>query len=100
MDGWLRNGGRPGALVCMNDRVAMGACQALAHHGLDVPGDVAVVSFDASDLALWLRPTLTSVAIPYVEIGVRAVERLLAGVGSGGPVEELPMGVLHGGSVE
>jgi LacI family transcriptional regulator len=37
-----------------------------------------VVSFDDSDLASWLRPGLTSVAIPYFELGRRAVEILLA----------------------
>jgi LacI family transcriptional regulator len=99
VDSWLREGARPGALVCMNDRVAMGVYQALAHHELDVPGDVAVVSFDASELASWLRPPVTSVGLPYVQIGARAVERLLAGDGAGSLVELVPMPVVHGGSV-
>ena len=47
---------RSSALVCLNDRIAMGAYQALAERGLRVPDDVAVVSFDGSDLAGWLRP--------------------------------------------
>ncbi|WP_203337895.1 LacI family DNA-binding transcriptional regulator [Nocardioides limicola] len=98
MDGWLRDGGRPGALVCMNDRIAMGVSQALAEHGLQVPGDVAIVSFDGSELASWLRPTLTSVAVPYAGIGARAVELLLAGA-AGREVEEMPMDVVAGGSL-
>ena len=36
-----------------------------------------MVSFDDSDLARWLRPKLTSVAIPHFEMGRRAVELLL-----------------------
>jgi LacI family transcriptional regulator len=42
-----------------------------------VPQDFSVVSFDDSDLASWLRPQLTSVAIPHFELGRRAVELLL-----------------------
>ena len=60
---------RPAALVCLNDRIAMGAYQALAERGLRVPDDVAVVSFDGSELAGWLRPTVTSVALPFAEMG-------------------------------
>ena len=37
-----------------------------------------VVSFDDSDLAGWLRPGLTSVALPHQEMGRRTVRALLA----------------------
>lgn len=76
---WLRTGVRPSALVCLNDRVALGAYQALAEHGLRVPADVSVVSFDDSDIALWLRPSLTSVALPHQALAERAVGLLLDG---------------------
>ena len=75
---YLSSGHRPTAFVCLNDRVAVGAYQAAAEFGLTIPGDLSVVSFDDSDLASWLRPGLTSVAIPYFELGRRAVEILLA----------------------
>lgn len=65
------------AMVCLNDRVAFGVYQALADAGLRVPQDVSVVSFDDSSLAGWLRPQLTSVALPYHEMGERAVELVL-----------------------
>ena len=66
---FLDSGHRPEALICMNDRIAMGTYQALGEHGLWVPGDVSVVSFDGSDLGEWLRPMLTSVVVPYAEHG-------------------------------
>ena len=56
----------------------MGAYQACHGAGLTVPEDVSVVSFDDSDLAGWLAPQLTSVAIPHFEMGRRAVEILLS----------------------
>ena len=84
--GLLADGPPPTALICMNDRVAMGAYRALRHAGLSVPGDVSVVSFDGSDLAGWLDPGLTSIAIPHFEMGRRAVELLLAEVPKPGQV--------------
>ena len=96
---FLGSSPRPGALVCLNDRIAMGAYQALAEHGHSVPDDVSVVSFDGSDLARWLRPRLTSIALPYAELGSRAVEMLLGDGHTGTGVERLPMPVLRGGSV-
>ena len=103
VDAWLGSGVRPTALVCLNDRVAMGAYQALAEHGLRIPDDVAVVSFDGSELASWLRPQVTSVALPFAELGALAVELLMAGdEGDGGDGAELvrvPMPLSVGGSV-
>ncbi len=95
---WLREvPRRPSALVCLDDPVAMGVYQALAMHGLDVPRDVAVVSFDGSELAAWLRPALASVAVPYAEMGALAVARLV----ERGPasVSRAPMPLRRGESV-
>ena len=95
---WLSEGGRAGGLICMNDRVAMGAYQALAEAGLRVPEDVSVVSFDGSALASWLRPPLTSVELPFHGLGALAVRRLLDVEDAGGTVR-MPMAVRAGGSV-
>jgi len=70
---------RPAALICLNDRIAMGVYQALHDTGLRIPRDVSVVSFDDSPLASWLRPGLSSVALPHHEMGRLAVELLING---------------------
>lgn len=80
----------PTALICLNDRIAFGAYEAAAEVGLRVPADLSIVSFDDSDLAAWLRPALTSVALPYAELGRRAVELLLDPARRAG-VELVPM---------
>jgi LacI family transcriptional regulator len=77
VSGLLRRGPPPSALICLNDRVAFGAYQALQEAGVAIPAEVSVVSFDDSELASWLRPQLTSVALPHRELGRRAVELLL-----------------------
>lgn len=68
----------PQALICLNDRVAFGAYQAAYEAGLRIPDRLSIVSFDDSDLAGWLRPDLTSIALPHYELGRRAVRLLLA----------------------
>ncbi len=99
VDAWLAAGARPGALICLNDRIAMGTYQALAAHGLRVPDDVSVVSFDGSNLATWLRPSLTSVTIPFAELGATAVRVLMQPESPPQVVRRLPMPLLSGASV-
>ncbi len=85
------------ALVCMNDRLAFGAYQALQERGLRVPEDVSIVSFDNDELASYLRPGLTTVALPHEAMGRRAVEVLLGGE----PTAEVlvPMPIIERDSV-
>ncbi|MGW6278675.1 LacI family DNA-binding transcriptional regulator [Kribbella sp. NPDC055071] len=69
---------RPGAVLCANDLLAVGVMHELAGYGLDVPGDVAVVGMDDSELAEQCFPPLTSVNLGSAERGRRAAELLLA----------------------
>ena len=75
----LRKRTRPTAVICMNDRLAFGAYQALAEAGLGIPQDMSVISFDDDAIAAWLRPGLSTAALPHEQMGRRAVELLLAG---------------------
>jgi LacI family transcriptional regulator len=82
----------PTALFCTTDRIAMGAYDALKELGLSIPGDVAVIGFDNQDIiAAHSRPTLTTVALPYYEMGQWAVEYLIKHedqVGASQPVQK------------
>jgi LacI family transcriptional regulator len=67
----------PTAIFCGTDRMAMGAYDAIKERGLSIPGDVAVVGFDDQEvIAGYLRPGLTTVALPFEEMGARGVELL------------------------
>jgi LacI family transcriptional regulator len=70
---------RPSALVCLNDRIALGAYQAIQQAGWRVPWDVSVVAFDDSVMAGWLQPGLSSVALPHYEMGRLATDLLIKG---------------------
>ncbi|MDT0164532.1 LacI family DNA-binding transcriptional regulator [Actinotalea sp. AC32] len=88
---------RPGALICFNDRLALGAYQALQEAGLRIPEDVSVISFDDHPLAGWLQPGLTSLAIPHEALGRTAIELLvdaLAGADAA-PRPAAATGVVH-----
>jgi LacI family transcriptional regulator len=99
MSAWLAAGHRPRGLICFNDRLAMGVYQALAEHGLRVPEDVAVISFDGSELATWLRPRLASVALPFEQMGRQAVQILLDRSYDGPRAVRVPMTLEPGGSL-
>jgi LacI family transcriptional regulator len=69
---------RSTALVCGNDRMAIGAMFALHALGLDCPKDVSIVGFDDQpDVADQVRPGLTTAALPHLMLGRRAGELVL-----------------------
>jgi LacI family transcriptional regulator len=77
----------PRAIVCANDQTALGVMYALAHHGVDVPSDVAVTGFDDIPMARHLRPQLTTVRQPMQEIGANAFDVLHSMISNGAPAE-------------
>ena len=87
----LRRRTRPSAVICMNDRLAFGAYQALAEAGLGIPQDVSVISFDDDAIAAWLRPGLSTAALPHEQMGRRAVELLLTGTATNRFLEPMPL---------
>ena len=98
----LDGGAEPSALICFNDRLAIGAYNALSERGLSVPDDVAVMSFDDDPIASWVHPQLTTIAIPHYELGRKAIELLLDGTPGefeAGKVVRLPMPLVRRRSV-
>ncbi len=77
----------PRAIACANDQTALGVMYALAQHGIDVPGDVAVTGFDDIPMARHLRPQLTTVRQPIQEIGATAFDVLHSMISSGARAE-------------
>lgn len=69
---------RPTALFCYNDMTAIGALQALHESGVRVPEDISIVGFDDVPISSVVCPALTTVAQPKEEMGVKAMEMLLA----------------------
>ncbi|HCD34111.1 MAG TPA: LacI family transcriptional regulator, partial [Phycisphaerales bacterium] len=76
-DQMLRMGdNRPTAICCAADIYAITMCNVLRKKGLSVPKDLALVGFDNSQVSLLNDPPLTTMAMPYLEMG-KAAGRLL-----------------------
>lgn len=65
------------AVSLMNDEVAIGFIDYCADNDIKVPGDLSVVGFGDSSIASIYRPNLTTVAIPYYDIGAIAIRALI-----------------------
>ncbi len=67
----------PTAVFAANDQLAFSSIEALRAHGIRVPEDVAVVGFDDAPLAQDMLPPLTTVHIPFDDLGRLAADLIL-----------------------
>lgn len=65
------------AVACENDEVAIGFIDYCADNGINVPNDLTVTGFGDRSIASIYRPNLTTVAIPYYDIGAIAIRALI-----------------------
>lgn len=73
----LKMPNRPTAIICGNDKVALQVYSAAAHLRLSIPQDLSVMGFDdLTVISECVWPKLTTVGLPYFEIGRIAVEML------------------------
>ena len=80
----------PTAIIGGHDQIASQVVAAAAELGLKVPRDLSVIGFDDQrTITLSLRPALTTVALPYFEMG-RIATRILNDLIAGRPVPRKP----------
>ncbi|MBK3645067.1 LacI family DNA-binding transcriptional regulator [Streptomyces sp. MBT33] len=65
------------AVFASTDAIAVGAMAALREAGLRVPRDISLVGFDDVPFAADLTPSLTTVRVPYEELGRTAIRLVL-----------------------
>ena len=63
-------------IFCCNDAMAAGALEAIRESGRDVPGDIAVIGFDDSSVAMRTVPALTTVRQPMAAMAEHMVDLL------------------------
>ncbi|MFF8094748.1 LacI family DNA-binding transcriptional regulator [Streptomyces sp. NPDC016675] len=71
-------GPRPTALVCDDDKLAVGAYKAARRAGLRVPDDLSITGLDDLGLATAIDPELTTVRLDAELFGERGMRALLA----------------------
>jgi LacI family transcriptional regulator len=57
--------------------MAVGAMNCIHDHGLKVPDDLSIIGFDGSQLTEQVRPRLSSMEQPILEMGKVTVDKLL-----------------------
>ena len=65
------------AVACVNDEIAIGFMNYCLDHGIKVPDDLSVVGFGDNKIASIYRPKLTTVSIPYYDIGAISIRALI-----------------------
>ena len=74
----LGHASAPTAAFCFSDQMALGVLAACRDLGVRVPEDFSIVGFDDLASSRYLTPPLTTISQPMRDIGVRAVNLLLA----------------------
>lgn len=85
----LARGAPLSAVLVANFAMAMGFMKATRAFGLRVPNDLSVVTLQDTALAGFLDPELTTVSLPFRELGRQGVELLM----SSGPEEKVQVEV-------
>jgi LacI family transcriptional regulator len=67
----------PTGVFVSNINQALGALSAAKRHGVAVPEQLSLITYDDDALADYLDPPLTAVRMPMQELGGKAVEMLL-----------------------
>jgi LacI family transcriptional regulator len=65
------------AVLCANDRLALGTIEALRERGIDCPGEISVTGFNDMPFLELIRPKLTTVRIQQYGAGCAAAKILL-----------------------
>ena len=74
------------AIFATSDVQAIGAWQAIRHHGMDVPDDFALVGYDDIKVSRFIG--LSSIAQNMHDVGERAADRLLSRINRGSLPDE------------
>src|ERR1700733_10837191 len=98
----LRRGPRPTICGVGSLNQVFGVLAALRDAGIEVPGEMSVVSFDDDECLAYLEVPVASVSMPLSELGAAAVDALIArieGAPAGDVMVREPMRLIRRGSV-
>lgn len=71
---WRDRAERPTAVFCDSGACATAALKWCAEHGIDVPGELSLLSFDETRDTQYSRPRLTCISQPMQQIAQQALE--------------------------
>ena len=65
------------AVFAANDAMAIGVQHYLKDNGYNVPEDISLIGFDDIEADLMLRPPLTTIRVPKIEMGIEALKLIV-----------------------
>lgn len=77
MEELLRGSFLPDAVICEDNKIAMGAASAIRKRGMNIPNDIGMITFDDYPLSQLIDPPLTVVDINVNKLGQQAAEILM-----------------------
>lgn len=77
--------GRPDAVFCFSDQMAIGALRRLTEKGISVPGDISLAGFDNLEMTQYTIPALTTVSQPARILGEEAAKLLFEQINGNPP---------------
>jgi LacI family transcriptional regulator, galactose operon repressor len=75
----------PTAVACTGDILVLGLVAEVHAKGLSVPQDLSIVGCGDTDMGQYVDPPLTTVAMPFAEMGEMAAQNLLAALAGDAP---------------
>lgn len=73
----LTLGQRPTAIFALSNTILLGALRAISEHGLHIPNDISIISFDDNLYLDFLNPPITRISQPIEEISIVAVKMIM-----------------------
>lgn len=73
-DWFLEGQERPDAILCANDHMALAVASELIKRGYHIPEDICVSGYDGLADGLAFSPTLTTMEVPFYEMGRSAMQ--------------------------
>lgn len=77
MEELLRGAFLPDAVICEDNKIAMGAVSAIRKRGIEIPNDIGIITFDDYPLSQLIDPPLTVVDINVNKMGQQAADILI-----------------------
>ncbi|MEM6762622.1 MAG: LacI family DNA-binding transcriptional regulator [Pseudomonadota bacterium] len=84
--------GRPSAMLCLSDVLALGALFEIQRQGLSIPADISIMGMDDLEWASICNPPLTTIALPVEEMGGCCAEAICHWIETGAPTPSKKIG--------
>lgn len=94
------------AIFSMNDDMAAGVYDYLYEHGMKAGEDISIGGYDNMDISGYLKPALTTIEIPFTEIGTKSAQLMIKSLTQGtegatsAEVIKIPCGLVERESVK